>query len=342
MLTRYLSAFGLPSPAQPHVAAAPQRFPDGGAFRVEIPSVEGPEALMAVFKAAHDLDVPVHRVSQGSGVMMLSDTEITAMVDQCAEERVELCLFLGPRGTWDIGAGTQSPSGGGGIRARGSRQLWHSIDDAQRAVELGVTCLLVGDEGTLWALHQLREAGHLPSHLTLKVSALAGPSNPAAFRVLEGLGADSVNIVGDLTIEQMAEIRAAGTAALDVYVESPDDVGGFVRHHDAPDIVRHVAPVYLKFGVRNAPPIYPAGEHLMPLVLGLARERVRRARLCLDLLEREGLAESMSPQGNTALPAVRRLALAGTTDATPEAPGSDRLGASAPEDTPPTNTLERA
>ena len=46
------------------------------------------------------------------------------------------------------------------------------------------------------------------------------------------------------------------------------------------------APVYLKFAVRNAPNIYPAGEQLEALSLSSARERVRRAAIGLALLKR--------------------------------------------------------
>ena len=46
-------------------------------------------------------------------------------------------------------------------------------------------------------------------------------------------------------------------APLDVYVEVPDDQGGFVRFYDVPEIVRLAAPVYVKLGLRNAPNIYP-------------------------------------------------------------------------------------
>ena len=75
-----------------------------------------------------------------------------------------------------------------------------------------------------------------------------------------------------------------GTAAIDLYVESPDGVGGFVRHHEAPEFVRVAAPVYLKFGLRNAPNIYPVGTHLATVAAHLGRERVRRAELVLRLL----------------------------------------------------------
>jgi hypothetical protein len=46
------------------------------------------------------------------------------------------------------------------------------------------------------------------------------------------------------------------------------------------------APVYLKFGLRNAPNIYPVGKHIENMSLELSRERVRRARIGLDLLAR--------------------------------------------------------
>ena len=56
-----------------------KRFPDGGQWRIEIPSVEGPNALQAVYDTADALDVPIHRVSQGSGVMLLTDDELDQM-----------------------------------------------------------------------------------------------------------------------------------------------------------------------------------------------------------------------------------------------------------------------
>ena len=55
------------------------RFADGLRYRIEIPSVEGPAALRAVLEEADARSVPVRRVSQGSGVMMLTDAEIAEM-----------------------------------------------------------------------------------------------------------------------------------------------------------------------------------------------------------------------------------------------------------------------
>jgi hypothetical protein len=69
-------------------------------------------------------------------------------------------------------------------------------------------------------------------------------------------------------------------------VEGADDFGGVVRYYEVPDLVRVAAPIYLKFTVRNAPGIYPAGEHLLGVAVATARERVRRAAIGLALLGR--------------------------------------------------------
>ena len=197
------------------------RFPDSGAWRIEIPSVEGPSSLEAVLSTAKELAVPVHRVSQGSGVTMLTDTEITEMVTTCRAEKVELALFARPGANWDIGAASWSAAGSPSARSRGANQLISAIREVERAVDLGVRTVLVADEGVLWAAHTLRERGDLPSDLQLKVSAMASPANPAALRVQELLGADTVNVASDLTVHHLAEMRAVSDVTLDFYVEAP-------------------------------------------------------------------------------------------------------------------------
>lgn len=304
-----LELVGHAHPAEDPGHTSPHAFPDGGTWRVEIPSVEGPEALATVLKETTRLEVPVHRISQGSGVWMLTDAEITEMVEACAERDIELCLFTGPRGVWDIGAATRTPSGGGGLRARGHSAVAGCVEDALRAAELGVRCLLVADEGVLWTLHRLRELGALPADMTFKVSALVGPVNPAAYDVWERLGADSLNIPSDLTLEQITEIRRVSRAPMDLYLEAPDDLGGYVRMYDAAELIRRGAPLYLKFGLSKAPGIYPYGAHLRDVTLDTARERVRRGRLALDLLARHGADGGMSPAGSRDPGDLRRFPL---------------------------------
>ena len=77
----------------------------------------------------------------------------------------------------------------------------------------------------------------------------------------------------------------------------PDTLGGFVRLHEIPELIRVASPVYIKFGLRNAPDIYSFGTHLEGTAIALSRERVRRARLGLELLERSGYEPSTSELG---------------------------------------------
>lgn len=302
-----LTSLGLATPAPDPADTSPHTFPDGGTWRTEVPSVEGPEALDALLEESVRLDVPVHRVSQGSGVWMLTDAEISAMVKATSERNIELCLFTGPRGTWDTGASVRTDSQGAGLRARGHDALAGCVEDAVRATELGVQCLLVADEGVLWTLHRARTLGIIPAGTTLKVSALIGPVNPASYAVFEHLGADSLNVPSDLTLDQLTGVRRASGAPMDLYIEAPDDLGGYVRMYEIAELIRRGAPLYLKFGLSKAPGIYPYGAQLRESALATARERVRRGRLALDLLARHGADGGMSPLGSRNPGALRRF-----------------------------------
>jgi hypothetical protein len=271
------------------------RFADGLRYRIEIPSVEGPEVLSAVLGESDARGVPVRRVSQGSGVMMLTDAEISEMARLGAERGVEVSLFLGPRGAWDPGGQSFATAAAAGV-ARGAAGVEWCIAEARRGVALGIRSFLVADVGVLAALAHLRQAGDLPPTLLLKTSVLLPCANPETARALEQLGAGTINVSTDLSPAELGEIRAACELPIDVYVEVPDDQGGFVRFYEVPEIVRLAAPVYVKLGLRNAPNIYPSGLHLSDLAAKLGRERVRRAELVLRLL-RERAPELIEGRG---------------------------------------------
>lgn len=263
-----------------------ERFPDGDAWHIEIPSCEGPMVMEAVIDEAEQRGIRVHRVSQGSGVMMLTDAEITRMVELGLAHDIEVCLFLGPRGSWDTGSQARASAAVGGV-ARGGRAVAASLVEAFRAVDLGVRSLLVGDLGVLQLLGRLKQEGRLPADLVLKTSVLMPLPNGPTAALYEKAGATSLNVSTDLELATLAEIRAATTSPIDMYIEVPDDQGGSVRFYDVPEVVRVAAPVYLKMGVRNAPNIYPVGLHLAAMAEALGRERVRRAELVLRLLGQE-------------------------------------------------------
>lgn len=297
-----LEAMGLPGGDLTGLPDSAKRFPDGAQYRVEIPSTEGPGCLRAVLEEAERHEVRIHRVSQGSGVFLLTDGELDDMARTAELARVEVSLFARPNAGWDASAMARSPAGGGlAPAARGQEQVVACLQDAARAAAHGFRSVLIADMGVLSAFDGLRAAGVLPADMQAKVSVMLPAANAAAARVLERLGANTLNLPTDLTLAQLAAIRAAVDLPLDVYVEAPDNLGGFVRLHEIPEVVRVAAPVYLKFGLRNAPDVYPSGSHVEQVAVALSRERVRRARLGLDLLARSGMPATTSELGAAGL-----------------------------------------
>jgi len=297
-----LGQLGLP-PADLHeLPTSEKRFPDGAHYRVEIPSTEGPRCLEAVLHEADRLGVPVHRVSQGSGVFMLTDAELDEFVALGASANVEVSLFARPNAGWDTSATSRAPAGGAlAASARGQDQLVAVLEDIVRAADHGVRSVLLADIGVLYAFSRLRAAGVVPRDMQAKVSVMLPIANAATAKVLRELGASTLNLPPDLSLAQIAAVRAAVDLPIDFYVEAPDTLGGFVRLQEIPGLIRVAAPVYVKFGLRNAPDIYPSGTHLEPTAVALSRERVRRARLGLDLLERSEYEASRSEFGAAGL-----------------------------------------
>ncbi len=294
----FLRSIGLSPGDLNELPDSTKRFPDGAQYRIEIPSTEGPRCLEAVLEEAARLDVAVHRTSQGSGVFLLTDEELDETARLGAEARVEVSLFARPNAAWDTSAAARAPAGGVFAPvARGQEQVVACVDDARRAADHGFRSVLIADIGVLAVFAAARSDGLLPADMQAKVSVMLPAANPAAARVLRDLGANTINLPTDLTLAQIAAIRAAVDVPLDVYVEAPDNVGGFVRHHEIPELIRVAAPVYVKFGLRNAPDVYPAGTHLDSTTVALSRERVRRARLGMELLARSGFEPATSELG---------------------------------------------
>jgi hypothetical protein len=299
-----LSGLGLPARDLSGLPDSEKRFPDGAQYRVEIPSVEGPRVLEAVIEEAQRRGVQLHRVSQGSGIMLLTDAEILEMCAMAREAGLELSLFVGPRASWETGATAISGAGKVlGAQHRGQDQLAYALEDVLRGVDLGLRGVLVADAGLLWVIRDLKERGELPEDLVVKVSVQLAAANAAAVKAMENLGAGTYNVPTDLSLAQLAAIRAATSLPLDVYVEVPDDFGGFVRHYEIPDLVRVASPVVVKFGLRNAPNIYPSGTHLEATAVALGKERVRRAEIGLAMLERY-YPEAVATEKRTTFPGI--------------------------------------
>ena len=298
----FLNSLDLPSGDAYDLPDSKKRFPDGAHYRIEIPSVEGPVALQAVLEEAERWKITIQRVSQGSGIMLLTDDEIRQMAQLGHAARIEVSLFVGPRAAWDTGAQITASAGKNlGARLRGMDQVIYAVEDVRRACGLGIRSVLVADEGLLWLLNEMKKAGDLPPNLVLKVSVQMGAANPLSVRWMEQLGAGTYNVPTDLSLPQLAALRQAASLPFDMYVEAPDDFGGFVRYYEVPEMVRVAAPLYVKLGLRNSPNIYPSGAHLQATAVSLARERVHRAVIAYDMLQRYFPAAVASPVGATDL-----------------------------------------
>ena len=293
---QFLAKLKLPSEDNHALKPSSKRFKDGGQYRLEIPSVEGPRVFREVLDAAKTHKVPIHRVSQGSGVMLLTRDEIREMAEIGHDENIEVCLFVGPRSTFDTGAQTASTAGKViGLQHRGADQLVYAIEDVRRACDLGIRSILPADLGLIWVLDAMKQKGELPKNLVIKSSVTLAVANPATARIYEDCGVTTMNVATDLSPAQMGAIRQAVDVPIDLYIEVPDNFGGFVLYYEMPRIIQVAAPVYFKFGLRNAPDIYPSGLHIEDLAVKMGRERVHRARIALDLLAEYAPDAKMSP-----------------------------------------------
>jgi hypothetical protein len=55
-----------------------------------------------------------------------------------------------------------------------------------------------------------------------------------------------------------------------------------VRGNEIGDLVATGAPLYAKFGLRNARALYPSGAHIVDDACAIAREKVHRAAVSLE------------------------------------------------------------
>jgi hypothetical protein len=257
------------------------RFPDGAQYRFEVPGIQKPEAMASLLDASEDYGVTVHRVTQTKGIMLLTDSEIEEMTEMAKKAKIGLFLSVGPRATYDTSASAQTKEGARiGYRLRGYNNLLYAIEDVKRAAELDVRGILLYDEGLLWILGKMREAGELPSNMHFKVSAHTGHGNPASAKLLEEIGADSFNPVRDLQINMLSALRKAINISIDIHTENPKSSGGFIRHYEVPDIIKVAAPVYLKTGGSIAK------QHSHDTTGKEASERIKQVYLVKNMIER--------------------------------------------------------
>ena len=246
---KYVKTLGLPEGDLNDLPTSDARFPDGAAYRIEVPTVNSAEAVAALLETSDKLGITINRVTETYGMFRHTRQELKEYCRLCNEYGAELLLSVGPRATYDTGATVLSPQGMRiSYRLRGMEQVLRAVEDIKRGIDLGCRGFLIYDEGMLWLVAQMRKDGQLPSDITFKTSAHLGHCNPASFKMLENLGTDSANPVRDLQLPMIAALRAAVKIPLDVHTDNPPASGGFIRVYEAPEMARVAAPVHLKTG----------------------------------------------------------------------------------------------
>lgn len=246
---KFLEKIGLPGGDLYQLPTSEKRFSDGAQYRFEVPGIQGPKPMKALLEEVERLGTPIHRVTQTKGIMLLADADIQEMVALAKEHQVELILAVGPRATTDTSASVNTPEGQRmGYRLRGQEQIVRAMEDVKRAAKMGCTSFLVYDEGSLWLFNEMRKHGELPPETHFKVSAHCGHGNPCSAKLLETIGANSINPIRDIQLQMLASMRHAIQVPIDVHTENPASTGGFIRHYEVPEMIRVAAPIYLKTG----------------------------------------------------------------------------------------------
>ena len=289
----FLKSIGMPEGDAYSLPTSDKRFADGGQYRFEVPGIQGPKVMKALLEAMDSYGIYLHRVTQTKGIMTLTDKEIAQMVEYAHQWQTDLILAIGPRATTDTSASVNTEEGVRmGYRLRGQEQIVRAIEEVKRASKFGCKSFLVYDEGCLWILNEMRKAGEIPSDCHFKISAHAGHGNPCSAKVLEMLGANSINPVRDIQLQMLAAMRQAINIPIDIHTENPKSTGGFIRHYEVPEMIRIAAPIYLKTGGSVA------ATHSWESSEDDARKRAKQVSLVKRMIDEYYPEAVQSPRGS--------------------------------------------
>ncbi len=302
-LVKGLAEIGLPDRDLHAHPASGRTFPDGGHLRFEVSGVEDRIALEAMLDEAQKRNVTIHRIiGPVQGGALLTRPELLAFAGLAHEARIELVMPPFPSRSWDTGRVIATSEGYmSGIRIRGSDMFASVLRDLGRCMECGIRAFLVVDEGLLVVLNALREKGLIPAETSFKFSVYAGHANPASLRLLEQLGANTVNPLPDLSLAMLSAIRQVINVPMDIYMSCIESWGGMQRFFEVEEVVRVCSPCYLKIE-----PGRSEMDHYKPWLMPefrcfWVREKVKYAAIMQEhLLESEG-GYVISPAGSADL-----------------------------------------
>ncbi len=299
-IRNFMEKEGIPGRDAYQLPTSQKTFPDGANYRIEIAGVERASTMEAMIDEARKRNLAVHRVIAAVGGSTYCDfAELRAMAQMAREEKIEVVMTVGHRKGWDVGARESATSEGAlqAFRLRGSDHISYHIADIMRSIEAGHRGFLVYDEGVLYLLNKMRQEGLIPAETIFKFSVFGGYCSAAGAKVIESMGANSMNPSSDVSLPILGGIRQTVNITLDVYIIIVDSFGGMFRAYEAPEIARIASPCYFKFE-----PGTSESDIYKPWVTeawhqGLIREKVKIAAIVQEIMQRHAPELKASPKG---------------------------------------------
>jgi len=296
----FMEKEGIPGRDAYDLPTSTKSFPDGASFRIEIAGVERASTMEAMIDEARKRNVAIHRCIAAVGGSTYCDfEELKAMAQMARDEKIEMIMTVGHRKAWDAGSKEISTPEGAmqAFRLRGSDNISYHIADIMRNIDAGHRGFLVYDEGVLYILNKMRAEGVIPAETIFKFSVFGGYCSAAGAKVIESMGANSMNPISDVSLPILGSIRKAADLPLDVYLIIVDSFGGMFRAYEAPEIARVAAPCYFKFE-----PGTSEGDIYKPWISedfhrNLIREKVKIAAIVMEIMQKHAPDLKISEKG---------------------------------------------
>ncbi len=299
-IRNFMEKEGIPGRDAWDLPTSDKTFADGAHFRIEIAGVERASTMEAMIKEADRRGLIIHRAIATVGGSTYCDfQELKDMAQMASNAGIEMITTVGHRKGWDTGSKEISTSEGQmqGFRLRGSDHISYHIADIMRNIEAGHRGFLVYDEGVLSILNKMREEGLIPAETIFKFSVFGGYCSAAGAKVIESMGANSMNPISDVSLPILGGIRNTVNIPLDVYIIIVDAFGGMFRAYETPEIARVASPCYFKFE-----PGTSEGDIYKPWVtedfhVNLIKEKVKIASIAMEIMDRHAPELKSSAKG---------------------------------------------
>lgn len=237
-------------------------FPDGANYRIEVSGIETPVILEAVIDEAKKQKIPIHRaIATVNGSLYWTDKQLKELARIAAEYKVEVIICPGnlahglienPNNLFTM------------MNWQNHNECSNYNQEINRCIRAGFRGFLVWRKGMLHHLNQKRKYGLIPEKTIFKLSTFDNNANFHDFILAETLGADTINVANNLSLQNLAEIREEVVTVLDIHITfwqmalEKNEKGRleliakpYDRIKDAPELAKICSPCYFKFEAGN-------------------------------------------------------------------------------------------